>query len=180
MTLTLEGTFDSGDDGYGFRSVTRTGAVNGDGANLDIMGGYQAVVAHRSDQTLDECYGVLADLTMSGAGTTTTMAAYDARLTHSAGTVANAYSAILRSLTPSASYASVGHMRLVPVSLATPATTLAALTAEQEMTIIAVTDANNATNSGIYFYINGAWYGLTAARLAGGAWPAGGFAATDS
>lgn len=166
MTLNLEGTFTGGDDGYGFRSLTRTGSVAGDGANLDIVGGYQSVTQHRSNQTVDELYGFKAEMTMSGAGTVNTMAGIDVTLSQSAGTVGVAYGAVLRSLTPSASFACAGHLKCVPVSLATPATTLAALTAEEEGTLIFVTDSNNADNSGWYTFMNGAWYSWTPGGVA--------------
>jgi hypothetical protein len=166
LTLNLEGaSFTTGDDAYGFRSVTRTGSAAGDGALLDTVAGFQSVTQHRSDQTVDELYGYVADVTMSGSSQVNTMAGFDCRLTVSGGTATNVYSAIFRSLAPAATLGSAGHLRLVPVSTATPATDLGNLTAAEDGTIIYITDSDNNDNSGFYFRVNGVWKSLTEDNL---------------
>ena len=174
MDCTAAGTFTANDDLHGFRSVTRTGTASGDGANLDIMSGYQAFVQHRSSQLLDEMYGFHADMTVNGTSSGSilnTMAGFDCRLTSSGVTISKAYSAILRTLTPSSGLSSTGHVRMVPVSLATPSTTLATMSGAEEGTLVFITDSNNANNSGLYMRVNSTWQAWT---------PKGVTAASDS
>lgn len=57
------------------------------------------------------------------------------------------------------------HMAWGPVSMATPATTLAAMTAS-DGDMVFVTDSNNADNTGLYVKMNGAWYSWTPGGVA--------------
>lgn len=167
LNADLRGTFTAGDDVFGYRSLVRTNTASGDGTNLDQIVGYQADVAHRSNIIVDELYGFQAAMTNSGTGVATTMAGLNvAAPTISAGGVSHSYGAILNSTTPASTLNSAGHIRFVPVSLATPATTLATLAAEQEGTLIFVTDSNNADNSGLYLYMGGGWYSWTPGGVA--------------
>jgi hypothetical protein len=162
MTTKGEGTFTAGDDVTGIRSYVITGDTAGDAENLDMLTGFEAIVDNKSpDETVDDVYGFRASVTMSGGSQTNTMAGLDCTVAVSGGTATNVYSAILRSLTPAATLGSAGHIRMVPVSLATPATTLGALTGAEEGTCMFVTDSNNASNSGLYLFMGSTWYSWT-------------------
>lgn len=163
----VSGTFVSGDDVMGYRSSVRTDTTSGAGKNVDQMSGYVAALDHRSNQLVDEVYGFQANVTASGTSANpivNTMAGLDVNLAATGVSVVNVYGAVMRSLTPAAGYSSAGHLRLVPVSTATPATTLALMAGAQDGTIIYLTDSNNADNSGLYFRINSKWLCLVSGQ----------------
>lgn len=163
----LSGTFTSGDDVAGIRSLVRTETASGAGKNLDQVTGFRADLDHRSNQLVDEVYGYQANVTASGSSANpivNTMAGLDVNLTATGVSVVNVYGAIVRSLTPAVGFSSAGHIRLVPVSTATPATTLATMTGAQDGTMIFITDSNHADNSGLYIRINSKWLCLVSGQ----------------
>lgn len=159
VTVNAEGTFTAQDDIYGARSVTRTGTAAGDGTNLDIVGAFEGVVDHRSSATIDELYGIdLRADHSAGAGIVTTQAGLRALPSVTAGqTTSNVYGGVFNSVKPIAGHSSCGHLRLTPVSSATPSTTLALLTGAAAGSIIYIEDAAGQSNSGFFFRVANQW-----------------------
>ena len=146
------GTFTAGDDCMGLRLFVTTGETAGDGANMDQLMGLQVLMNHRSDQAVDDCVGVHVTMLRTGAGAS--QKNYGIEITPIAFTDGGGADT-------AGNYVSTGHIKFTPVSLATPATTLALMTGEAEGTMVFVTDSNNADNSGLYLFMGGAWHAWT-------------------
>jgi hypothetical protein len=159
VDMDLTGTFTPGvvDDAYGIYAQISPDTTSGDGTNLDIVGGLGNFCQHVSDATIARMWANDTRVTMNNAsGTLTEAVCYSGIITNTAGTITRAYGMEVNSLEPSASHASVGHVRFVPVNNDTPATSLAALTGAEDGTIVYI-NHTTAAKSGFFFLIDGTW-----------------------